>query len=477
MVAVQSEASQIASELVQAGADVNATDSHRNTVLHMARSGKMIDMLVDRGANVNVRNDSGETALWRSIVKLRNRGLAKALLNAGATPDLKPDNDATELAYAFEERDLELVRMLAAHGANVDTYARTTWSGEPNPSLLDVESWKTIPSTPTRWEGPLLFKSVYDDDFEMTVALLALGGSPNRIALNHDRYSRRSQEINGNRTMYEFTYSSKSSPFILAVQRENVALVERMLVKGAFANAVFRDRFKFPNGEVQTYSYSALSNAVSLGNANLVALLLDHGADVNLVPGLVIAATVQLRSDLLELLLNAGADADGNSDFGIPPLVAAFSQKWDRSPTSNDVTKERINATLAVASALVEAGSDVNRQGTTDGPLHEAVDSPFVEFTQLLLDNGADVNQPDREGRTPLLSAAITESYSNRADQMRVLVDACANLATTHFYDGRERTALDIVRFYHRIESGGQWKEKLETLRGAERRQRQLGCN
>jgi ankyrin repeat protein len=38
-------------------------------------------------------------------------------------------------------------------------------------------------------------------------------------------------------------------------------------------------------------------------------------------------------------------------------------------------------------------------------PLHEAAGNGFVEFAQLLIDNGADVNQRDDNGKTPLTIA------------------------------------------------------------------------
>ena len=43
---------------------------------------------------------------------------------------------------------------------------------------------------------------------------------------------------------------------------------------------------------------------------------------------------------------------------------------------------------------------------TGDTPLHWAVENANVEVSQLLLENGADVNHANRRGDTPLHAAA-----------------------------------------------------------------------
>ena len=482
MVAVESGASQMVRDLIEVGADVSATDSHGNTVIHAARNEESVGLLVERGASVNALNALGETALWRSVAKLRNRGLAEALLDAGARPDLAPLYESTELAYALESRDVELVRMLAAHGADVDAYVHGTWLGEPNPNWDSLargipRGEEPPPGTPTVWEGSLLFKAVYDNNIGMATLLLDLGASPDRTAWNHDKESQKTQYIDGKSTTYKFTYSSKSSPFVLAVQQGQVTLAERMLVSGAEANSIFHDRFEFPNGEVTSDSYSPLSKGVPTGDAELVALLLKNGADVNAVPCLLQQSAAQASLGVLRLLIEGGVEVNAPcaKEFGWggrTALEVAVQQpppgKW---PTDAWTAGEH-NAKREIVEALVNGGADVNKSTGNQTPLiHWAVRWKFGTDPQnlrLLIELGANVNTLDSEGHTPLHTAVHGWNVDNRVAKMEVLVDACVDLEVR---SSGGKTALEMAR-----DLRSQSQEAYDLLRQAKRRQKQIGC-
>jgi uncharacterized protein len=75
--------------LIARGAGVNAQDSRGNTPILLAASGNFtdaVDQLTKLRANVNLGNQSGETPLIRAV-QLRNLELVRLLLAAGANPD------------------------------------------------------------------------------------------------------------------------------------------------------------------------------------------------------------------------------------------------------------------------------------------------------------------------------------------------------------------------------------------------------
>ena len=75
--------------LVARGAGINSQDGRGNTPLLLAASGNftdVVDQLTKLRANVNLGNQSGETPLIRAV-QLRNLELVRLLLAAGANPD------------------------------------------------------------------------------------------------------------------------------------------------------------------------------------------------------------------------------------------------------------------------------------------------------------------------------------------------------------------------------------------------------
>ena len=109
--------------------------------------------------------------------------------------------------------------------------------------------------------------------------------------------------------------------------------------------------------------FTALGLAAFLGGAEVVRVLLEHGAD---------------------------ADDDADNLFGVRPVHAASA--------AHDHETMRL---------LLEAGADPNlRQQGGFVPLHEAAHSDDVELARLLLDHGADPALAADDGRDAIRIAA-----------------------------------------------------------------------
>ena len=103
------------------------------------------------------------------------------------------------------------------------------------------------------------------------------------------------------------------------------------------------------------------------------------------VTALHLAASTE-KTEVVRLLLDAGAEADVKTDEGVTPLfVAAAKGRTD------------------TAKLLLAAGADVNAAATTgDTPLHAAAAEGHLETVAVLLQAGAGVNTMNRQGQTPV---------------------------------------------------------------------------
>ncbi|KAM0874600.1 hypothetical protein ACQ4PT_037306 [Festuca glaucescens] len=113
-----------------------------------------------------------------------------------------------------------------------------------------------------------------------------------------------------------------------------------------------------------------------------------------------------------ELGFDVNSDASGHGS-GVTPLHCAVSH-------------EEVTA----VSYFLEKGADPNIKDSSNGTasLHEAAASGYDEITQLLLANGANVDEPSSHG-TPLVAAAAHGKFSS----MKILLEHHADVKTSEY--------------------------------------------
>ena len=182
-----------------------------------------------------------------------------------------------------------------------------------------------------------------------------------------------------------------------------------------------------------------LAHAVGAGRGEAVELLLARGAEVRPHSrGLLDRAARIRRADLVELLIDHGADpaqvipGPWVADPAIGRLLAASAanmgdSRWVRLSCSADIRSRRGGA--ALARAFLDFGADVNSE-QKDGryPLHAAAKAGFLETMALFLDRGARVDARDRQGETPLHHTLKGGRGADVIAAMQLLLEAGADI-------------------------------------------------
>ena len=105
--------------LIAKGADVNARTNRGETILHLgAASGDyaIVRWALNKGVDIDAKDNLGWTALHRAIV-FEHPDTAKLLIAEGADVNIKDSEGKTALAWAQDRGHTEIVEVLKKHGA------------------------------------------------------------------------------------------------------------------------------------------------------------------------------------------------------------------------------------------------------------------------------------------------------------------------------------------------------------------------
>lgn len=184
-------------------------------------------------------------------------------------------------------------------------------------------------------------------------------------------------------------------------------------------------------GERAANGESPLMSALYRGHRDIVRLLIERGAPLDLFAAAAVGQPANLRR-----ALEAGATVNDYSYDGWTALhLSAFFGQLELArtliPAGADVgaisRNSMKNTPLHAATAgghgaigvlLVERGADVNaKDAGTYTPLHIAAENGLIDVVKALLARGADRLAVDREGKTPFARAASR----NRVEVMDLL--------------------------------------------------------
>jgi ankyrin repeat protein len=286
------------------------------------------------------------------------------LLDDGASINVgRADDHATSLIVAAELGHTDVVELLLARGAAVDLIrsdhstallvAAMVGYDDIVGMLLDAGAYQS--SVNDVGSSALTF-AAYRSDSELVAMLLDAGADPDP----HGHHGR---------------LDVPPSPLLVAALSSDVETARLLLDAGADPNN-------------STALFDPLSAAISGQSLDLIELLLAAGAnpDGN-GDALPLAAAVNAADpDLVRLLLNAGADIDRVPPEGYSALAQAASL-----------------GDLGMVRLLIEAGADVDLQAPSTGwtALHSAAITGSRAVVEALLDAGASPWITDNSGLAP----------------------------------------------------------------------------
>ena len=353
-------------------------------VLFAASEGRseIVKALIDAGADVNVKNKKGQTALIVATREGRSE-VVKILLAAGANVNAKQNRYQTAFMVAVIENRPKIAKMLLAAGANVG--ARDGRNMTP------------------------LMVAASEGHTEFVQMLLAAGADVNL------------KDGNGSQTALSW-----------AAQNGHSEVVKILLAAGADIKAGFR------NGGL-----TALAKAATKGRSEIIKILLAAGADVNAVgsksrfmitPLMYAAKAGHLES--VKVLIDAEVDVNAKDSWNATALTWSMSNcilKGENAQTRESAAQisARCQDHFAIAQMLIHAGADVNaRNNLGNTALMYAAKAGQTKMVKIFISAGADVNVQDRplfSGITPSSSLDFAILY-NHDEVARVLLDCGAKI-------------------------------------------------
>ena len=440
------------------GADVNGKDPFYKvpSLIWAARNGRLeiVQLLIAKGADVNIRLGSGRTALTFAAAN-GHVDVVKFLMDKGADKSASIERDSSlqydALSLSVARGNIALTRLLLEKGAKIDR----TYYGKEGATLLhqvrgsngaaiarllikngasvDGRGFYSDGSTPYRDKTPLMQAA---RNGEVEVAKVLLENGANVEAKDEDG----------------------DNPLRLAARNGHVEVVSLLV------------SWMGKNGGIQEIREQAIWPAIKAGKTGVVSALLKAGVDPNCKDSdgytLLLHAASNGVEDVCKLLLDSGAKINSkiNDDFddsnsyvraGDTPLHAAARR-----------------AGLETVAILLANGANVNarnKYGTT--PLFDAK----AESAELLLGSGADPNFQSPDGFCPLIYALWLQygaGWQGSPDKAIVLVQHGADVnasvgfdLVTSFFPGSERVDFHKgSRPLHLAVSGHECSEELVKL-------------
>jgi ankyrin repeat protein len=127
MIAAAEGYEQMASDLIKAGAEIDAVDVNKDTALHYAsqfKNPRLVELLLEAGANPNLKDKFGETPLVKCTCNIDRQGLV-ALLSHKADPSIAQPRFGAPILFAAGHGDIDAVKLLLSHGAAVESRDRS----------------------------------------------------------------------------------------------------------------------------------------------------------------------------------------------------------------------------------------------------------------------------------------------------------------------------------------------------------------
>lgn len=381
-------------------------------------------VLINHGADVNAADEMGNFALLYAVEN-QTRAMVETLVNASANVNQQDQNGRTPLMLALLRRNKEgITDFLLGRGADLkmrDGNGATTL-------MFAIEGGDTKAAA-------RLIKLGVDPQARTKDGFTAAHSAASFTGLGY-RAAERAQDrrtavellrlISGAKGDLNAATEAGDTPLNLAVMSGYREAVEFLLAQGLNPNHA--------NAKGETPLMHSIT--ASVDRFAKMKLLVTKRAEVNAkssegLTALMLAAQTMQRGALI-YLLGQGADANATDGRGATALRLLAANVRDGAVDSRDYP--------AMIQALARASSSVEQpdaEGMT--PLIWAAISDLPEAVTPLLEKGADINARSNDGRTVLMWAAS----ANAGKIVPLLIERGADVEAK---DAQGRTAFEWAR-------------------------------
>ena len=390
-----------------------------------------VQQLINKGVSVNLKDECGDTPLM--IAALQNQKTkVKMLLNAGAEVNVQDNLGQTALHRILEENKKDIVELLIEYGADINI-SGPDFMGRETPLMKAARNGSINLVKILLKAGARVNDRDISDDTALIYALQEGKNDivklliKNRADLNIDEKNFRGKK-----------------PLILAAEKGNINAVRMLLDAGANINA--RDM----------YGYSALGRAIESNKIDIIQFLIKRGADVELEGSFLnekplILAAEKGNINAVKILLDAEAKVDAQSNGktalrmaiknGRDEIVklllergaAVMSDKFGITDLHAAVSKENEE----LVKLFLEKRPTISIQDKSNA-LRAAIVEGSNTIADLLLEHGADINEPDKNGQTALFDAA-------RRGELNAVINCLEKGANPNILDNNNKAPLDYA--------------------------------
>jgi len=402
-------------------ADMVSTQGSAALIWAAARNDmETMELLLSAGVDVNGTNDYGATALYAAAAESASVALVKKLLEAGANANTSLMSGETALMQASRLGDLETVRALLAAGADPNKQEKN--GGQTALMWAAAESHPKVVAE--------LVQNKADVNAHSNSGYTAL-----MFSARGDAKSARTM-LGAGADPNAAMPGSKQTALIIASTMGQTDVVAALLEKGADPNLHDGNGFTALHSAVRDSNYGedAAQRATAVAT---VKQLLKYKADPNsrihqegkqttqapnevkLEGATPIALAAEVNNlDAIKALVEGGADPNLATVNGMTPLILASGGGTDEQrPRPLDERAMAVNT----ARYLVEHGANVNATGDFGWTaLHMAAYQGLNDVIEYLISKGAKTEVFDELGQTPLSAsmAILTQEAGARRLQI-----------------------------------------------------------
>ena len=360
--------------LVESGAEVDTRNNDGDTPLFWAASKghiEVVQLLIEQHADVNACDSKGRSCLWTAAFN-GHTDVVRALVSAGADVHLQKNDGSSPLTAASQERHIDCVKLLVDSGAEVETRqnnGETPLYWAANKGHIEVvqfliEQHADINACDSYGQS-CLWTAAFDGHTDVVRALVSAGAD---------------------------VHLKDSLSYVTA----SVKLVVKTMLQSLMNKDVCVGRIK--DYDDKTAPMCGVDN---------VSMSVECGADIHIrnVDNLqaIDFASYCGEVDILRFLCDC-----------IPRMnslntLEHFHHYSISASSSNICIDHNCNTATDIQCmrSLLEFGADVEAENV-DGlrPIHYAVRTGLVELVELLIQHGANVDAADVYGNRPLHDAA-----------------------------------------------------------------------